>query len=299
MLKIIQSICLFLILFVVFSRSSFGQESYQPRDFYKKSEHMVAMRDGADLFTQVYTPRDETQTYPILLMRTPYGIHPYGVDRYHSGSRPIARVFAGRIHLRLPGRAREGSKSEGEFIHHVPYNGDKAGPQDVDESSDVYDTIEWLLANVANHNGTVGQWGISYAGWQTAMGMIDAHPALKASSPQGTPADQFIGDDYFHNGAFRLMYAFGWTSRNARVRVGPTTEETKSFEFPTPDGYRFFLELGPVANVNKKLFDGKVPTWNEFVRHGVYDSYWQSKNVLKDVGKVGHPVLNVRGVVRR
>ena len=255
---------------------------------------MVPMRDGVRLFTQVYSPKDVTQTYPILLMRTPYGIHPYGADRFPSVLGPSLE-FTGEGYIFVYQDVRGKFQSEGEFIHHVPYKADKSVPQDVDESSDVYDTIEWLLANVSNHNGNVGQWGISYAGWQTAMGMIDAHPALKASSPQGSPADQFIGDDYFHNGAFRLMYAFGWTSRNARVRVGPTTEETKSFEFPTPDGYRFFLELGPVGNVNKELFDGKVPTWNEFVRHGVYDTYWQSKNVLKDVGKVGHPVLNVAG----
>ncbi len=274
------------------SEPVYTEESEAVRDRYEKTEHMVPMRDGVKLFSQVYAPRDTSRTYPILLTRTPYSIRPYGEDAYRSVIGPsLAFGDAGYIVVYQDVRGK--FQSEGQFHHHVVYKAEKKSPEDVDESSDAYDTIDWLLANVSNHNGRVGLWGISYGGWQTAMGMIDAHPALKASSPQGSPADQFIGDDYFHHGAFRLMYAFGWTSSNARIRVGPSTEETKPFEFPTPDGYRFFLELGPVANVNKKFFNDQVPTWNEFVHHGTYDEYWQSKNVLKDIGRVNHPVLNV------
>jgi len=138
-------------------------------------------------------------------------------------------------------------------------------------------------------------WGISAAGYTTAMGMIGAHPALMAASPQASPGDQFLGDDYHHYGAFRLMYAFDWTSGNARIRSGPTEERPKPFEYGTPDGYRFFRELGPLSNVNLKYFQDQVPTWNEFVYHPAYDAYWQGKNVPKDMKNVRFAVLNVIG----
>ena len=271
-----------------------AQETYDLQVHYAKAEYMVPMRDGVKLYTQVYTPTDMTERYPILITRTPYSVGYYGPDRFRRSLGP-SPDFAREGYIFAYQDVRGKYGSEGKFFHHVVYQADKSDPTVTDESSDTFDTIEWLLANVPNHNGRVGQWGISYAGWETAMGMIDPHPALKASSPQGTPADQFIGDDYHHNGAFRLAYAFGWTSSNARFRAGPTDSGTRRFSFPTPDGYRFFLKLGPVSNVNKKYFHDEVPTWNEFVEHGTYDEYWQSKNVLKDLTDVAHPILNVVG----
>ena len=271
--------------------------SQEPTDIaahYAKSEHMVPMRDGVSLYTQVHSPVDGSRPYAILMTRTPYGVGNYGPDHLRPSLGPSS-AFAEERYVYVYQDVRGKFHSEGEFVHHPVYHSDKSDPSLTDESSDTYDTIEWLLANIPNHNGRVGQWGISYAGWETAMGMIDAHPALAASSPQGAPADQFVGDDYHHNGAFRLMYAFGWTSRNARVRVGPAEERTEPFSFGTPDGYRFFLELGPVSNVDELYFHGEVPTWTEFVEHGTYDEYWQSKNVLKDLVDVTHPVLNVVG----
>ncbi|MBA7656649.1 Cocaine esterase [subsurface metagenome] len=255
---------------------------------------MIPMRDGVKLFTQVYTPREASEEYPIMLTRTPYSIGSYGADNFRSSLGPSVD-FTKEGYIFVYQDVRGKFKSEGVFHHHAVYKAVKESPKDTDESSDTYDTIEWLLKNIPNHNRRVGQWGISYAGWATAMGMIDAHPALKASSPQGSPADQFIGDDYYHNGAFRLMYAFEWTSRHARISTGPTETKTKPFAYGTPDGYNFFLELGPVSNVNKKLFHNQIPTWNEFVNHGTYDEYWQSKNLLKDLKDIRHPVLNVVG----
>ncbi|GAH45857.1 unnamed protein product, partial [marine sediment metagenome] len=252
------------------------------------------MRDGVKLFTQVYTPKDVSTKYPIMLKRTPYGIGNYGADNFRSSLGPSVD-FTEEGYIFVYQDVRGKYKSEGVFYHHLAYKAVKKSPKDTDESSDTYDMIEWLLKNIPGHNGRVGQWGISYAGWETVMGMIDAHPALKACSPQGSPADQFIGDDYYHNGAFRLMYAFDWTWRHARVRTGPTEIVTKPFEYGTPDGYRFFLELGPVSNVNRKLFHNQIPTWNEFVNHGTYDEYWQSKNVLKDLKNIRQPILNVVG----
>jgi hypothetical protein len=127
------------------------------------------------------------------------------------------------------------------------------------------------------------------------MGMIDAHPALKASSPQASPSDMWIGDDFHHNGAFRLMYTFGWLAHNAQLRSGTTEKRVSRFDYGTPDGYQFFLELGPVSNVDKKYFHGGVPTWNEYMEHGDYDDYWKKQNMLPYLKDIDHAVLNVGG----
>jgi len=148
---------------------------------------------------------------------------------------------------------------------------------------------------MSNHNGRVGQWGISYPGSQTVWGMIDAHPALVASSPQAPAIDMWLGDDFHHNGAFRLMYTFGWLSGNARARSGPTTARDKSFDYGTPDGYRFFLRAGSVANIEANYFQGRVPTWNEYMQHPDYDEYWERQNPLKHLKNIRHAVLTVGG----
>jgi putative CocE/NonD family hydrolase len=271
----------------------FGQQT-SISGSYTKTEHLVPMRDGIRLYTQVYTPESSAESYPILFTRTPYGVGNYKQGEFRRSLGPSAE-FAAEGYIFVYQDVRGKYRSEGEFIHHPPYIGNKSDPRDVDESSDAYDTIEWLLEKIPNHNGKVGMWGISAAGYTTAMGMIDAHPALAAASPQASPGDQFIGDDYHHYGAFRLMYAFGWTSRNARIRTGPTESGTEPFRFGTPDGYRFFLELGPLSNVNKNYFRDQVPTWNEFVAHPDYDEYWQGKNVMKDLRDIDFAVLNVIG----
>ncbi len=270
-----------------------AQEKLDAKAHYDKAEYMVAMRDGVKLYTQVYTPKDKTQDYPIILFRTPYSVRYYGPKHFR-------RVFFNEAYTRegfifVYQDVRGKFRSEGEFIVMKPHKTVKEGPDDVDESSDTYDTIEWLLENIPNHNGRVGQMGISYPGWQTVMGMIDAHPALKASSPQASPSDMWIGDDFHHNGAFRLMYTFGWLSNNARTRPGQTEQRATRFSYGTPDGYRFFLELGPVSNVDKLYFHNQVPTWNEYMEHGDYDEYWEEQDVLQYLNNIKHPILNVAG----
>ncbi len=261
---------------------------------YSKKETMIPVRDGVKLFTQVYAPLDTSQKYPIMLRRTPYAIPPYGENVYRNNLGPSwAFVEEGYIFVFQDCRGKY--KSEGEFVVMWPHKSVKRTKQDVDDSSDTYDTIEWLLKNIPNHNGRVGQWGISYPGWHTVMGMIDAHPALKASSPQASPADMWIGDDFHHNGAFRLMYTFGWLAGSARVRTGPSTQRAARFSYGTPDGYKFFLELGPVSNVNKFYFRDTVPTWNEYMEHGDYDEYWKKQDVLQHLDNIKHPILNVAG----
>src|SRR5213594_3409454 len=249
-------------------------DPFPVRDTYTKSEHLVTMRDGVRLFTIVYAPRDTSQRYPILLTRTAYGIGPYGAESYRDVVGPN-NAFAREGYVVAYQDTRGKFKSEGEFIHHRPLTRDGKGP---DESTDTYDTIDWLIKNVPNNNGRAGQWGISWSGWEVSQGMIRAHPALRASSPQSPPQDQFLGDDHHSGGAFQLMYAFSWMASNARARGAPTEQGVAPFRYGTPDGYDFFLRLGAAGNAGK-LFADEVPTWNDYMKHGTYDEYWQARNV--------------------
>ncbi|MGH7467966.1 MAG: CocE/NonD family hydrolase [Longimicrobiales bacterium] len=278
------------------SRVNAQQPAFEVRANYVKRDYMVPMRDGVKLFTIIYSPRDTTRSYPILLVRTPYSIRPYEPDVYRPMLGPSAEFDRdGFVFVFQDVRGK--FRSEGEFEVMRPFKPNKRGPKDVDESSDTYDTIEWLLANQRGHNGRVGMWGVSYPGWQTVMGMMNPHPALKAASPQASPSDMFLGDDFHHNGAFRLMYAFSWLAGNARTRTGQGTTGGGGFSPGTPDGYRFFMEAGAPARIDSLYFQGTVPAWNDFMKHPNYDQYWQAQNVLKDLDKVPAelPILNVAG----
>ena len=276
-------------------RGDGGQpDSLYTRQHYDKAEYMVPMRDGVKLYTIVYAPKDTTQAWPFMLLRTPYGIPPYPLDQYKRVLGP-SPDFDRDGYIFVYQDARGKFKSEGTFRVMNPYKAVKRGPKDVDESSDNYDTIDWLLKHIPHNNGRVGQWGVSYPGWQTVMGMIAAHPALKASSPQSSPSDMFIGDDFHHNGAFRFMYVFNWLSGNARPRSAQTTERNRAFDYGTTDAYHFYLDIGTVAQVDQRYFHGQLPTWNEYLQHPNYDAYWRDQNVLKDLKGITHPVLNVTG----
>jgi hypothetical protein len=255
---------------------------------YLKRELYIPMRDGVKLFTIVYAPRDTSRRYPFLMTRTAYGIAPYGPDEYRAVLGPN-NEFAKESYIFVYQDARGKFKSEGDFVHHVPYVRGSSKPN---EATDTWDTIDWLVKNVSNNNGRVGQWGISWAGWEVSMGMIDAHPALRASSPQAPPQDQFFGDDYHSGGAYQLMYGFNWMSTNARARTAPSERPVERFDYGTPDGYQFFLDLGAAANA-QKYFADTVPTWNDHMSHPTYDEYWQARNVPKDLDNVNHPVLIV------
>jgi putative CocE/NonD family hydrolase len=274
-----------------------AQQPFDAKAHYSKRDYMVPMRDGVKLFTIVYAPRDTTRTYPIILFRTPYSIRPYEPDAYRAVLGP-SQEFDREGYIFVFQDVRGKFRSEGEFEVMKPFKPVKRGAQDVDESSDTYDTIDWLLENIARHNRRVGMWGISYPGWQTVMGMMNAHPALKAASPQASPSDMFIGDDFHHNGAFRLMYAFSWLAGNARTRTaGPSSGGNQPFSYGTPDGYRFFMEAGAPARIDSLYFHGQVPAWNDFMKHPNYDQYWQAQNALKDLNTVPAdlPILNVAG----
>jgi putative CocE/NonD family hydrolase len=263
---------------------------YVLRDHYEKQEVMIPMRDGVRLFTVLYMPRDRSQTYPFLVTRDAYGVTPYGPDNYRRWAGAYVEFSKeGFIFVYQDVRGRW--KSEGEFVDHDPY---VAGSSHPNSSTDMYDTVEWLLANVPNHNGRVSQRGVSWTGWEASMGMINAHPAIRLSSPQAPPQDQFFGDDYHSGGAFQLAYAFHWMAENARVRPTPTETAVPPFDYGTPDGYRFFLDLGAAANA-KRYFGDTVPTYDDFMDHGTYDDYWKARNVPQHLSGVKHPVLIVGG----
>lgn len=261
---------------------------------YSKHEYRIPMRDGKKLFTAVYSPKDLSKSYPILLNRTPYSAVPYGEKSFPSDLGP-SEYFSNDGFIFAYQDVRGRMMSEGEFVDMTPVIDHKNGPADIDESSDAYDTIDWLIKNVPNNNGNVGIWGISYPGFYAACGMIDAHPAVKAVSPQAPIANWFIGDDFHHNGALYLPHAFGFLSGFGRPRSGLTTKQDSHIILPTPDGYDFYLRLGPLSNVNAKYFKRDIPFWNEIMRHGVYDSFWQSRNLRPHLNNVKPAIMTVGG----
>jgi len=280
--------CVVALAVALFASSTHGQAPYDVKASYVKREVSIPMRDGVKLFTIIYSPKTATERYPMLMTRTAYGIGPYGPENYRAILGPN-NEFAKEGYIFVYQDTRGKFKSEGEFIHHVPIVKGSSKPN---ESTDTWDTIDWLVKNVPNNNGRVGQWGISWAGWEVSQGMIDAHPALKASSPQAPPQDQFFGDDYHSGGAYQMMYGFNWMSTNARARVAPSERDSERFDYGTPDGYRFFLEMGAAANA-LKYFADDVPTYADHMTHGTYDEYWQARNVPKDLVNINHPVLIV------
>jgi putative CocE/NonD family hydrolase len=251
------------------------------------------MRDGIHLFTVVYAPKDTSRQYPILITRTPYSVGPYGPDRVRETLGPNPH-FQKEGYIFVYQDVRGCFMSEGTFVDMRPHLDKKTTPQDIDESSDTYDTIQWLLAKVPNHNGKVGQWGISYPGFYASAGMIDAHPALKAVSPQAPIADWFF-DDFHHHGAFFLPHAFNFMASFGQPRPEPTTRSANRFQHGTPDGYQFFLDLGSLKNANERYFKDRIPLWNRVIEHPNYDSFWQSRNLLPHLKKVAPAVMTVGG----
>jgi putative CocE/NonD family hydrolase len=260
---------------------------------YNKREVLVPMRDGVKLFTSVYTPKKSSEPFPILLKRTPYSCRPYGEAEF-AGSLGPGELFLDKGYAFVSQDVRGAYMSEGVFVDmraHIP---GKNSPAQFDEASDAYDTIDWLVKNVPGNNARVGMWGISYPGFYASAGMIDAHPALKAVSPQAPIADWWF-DDFHHNGALFLPHAFNFLSSFGRPRPEPTQERSFRLQHGTPDGYRFFLELGPLSNVNQKWFHNEVAMWNDIVAHPNYDEYWSSRNLLLHLKHVAPAVMTVGG----
>ncbi|HEY9450390.1 MAG TPA: CocE/NonD family hydrolase [Gemmatimonadaceae bacterium] len=274
---------LLLLLLCGIAQSAVAAQQPDPAAAFEKSEVMIPTRDGVRLHTTIFVPKDARGALPIILTRTPYGI-----ENAANNFRGYYRALAddGYIFVFQDIRGRFGS--EGQFVMQRPVR-DRSDPKAIDESTDTYDSIDWLLKNVSGNNGRVGMLGISYPGWLTVMAMLDPHPALKAVSPQASPADMFLGDDFHHNGAFRLSYGFEYAA------MMETSKESDQFAFDRYDTYDWYLDLGPLSNVNAKYLKGKIPTWNDYVAHPNYDEFWQKQTMVPYLTRVTVPTLNVAG----
>jgi len=262
---------------------------------YTKYEYRIPMRDGKRLFTSVYVPKDDSKTYPFLLKRTPYSVKPYGADQYPENLGP-SPLFAKEGYIFVYQDVRGRWMSEGDFVHMRPHLARKKKKTEIDESTDTWDTVEWLVKRVRGHNGRVGIAGISYPGFYTAAGIIDSHPAIKAASPQAPVNDWFIGDDWHHNGAFFLAHMFNWMSRNGRKRSQPTKKFSRAtFDYGTPDGYEFYRRIKTLSEIDKNYLKGDVPFWLETIRHGTYDEFWKSRNIRPHLKNVNAAVMTVGG----
>src|SRR5215475_11713849 len=268
--------------------------SFDVKEHYTKYEYRIPMRDGVYLFTAVYVPKDSTRTYPILVTRTPYSVLPYGVDQYRKQLGPSSDFDrSGYIFVFQDVRGRY--MSEGTFTEMRPHIDDKKSKQDVDDASDLYDTIDWLLKNVPGNNGNAGIWGISYPGFFTSASMIDSHPALKAASPQAPMTNLFMGDDAYHGGAFMLAANFGFYSQfkpQENPQLPPKT--VVPFDWETKDAYEFYLNVGSLSNLKKYLED-KSALWDEQVLHDTYDDYWKARDLAPHMKKIHCAVLTVGG----
>jgi putative CocE/NonD family hydrolase len=264
-------------------------------EHYTKTEVMIPMRDGAHLFTSIYAPKDESEPHPILMRRTPYSCRPYGEDQFPGRVDP-GPEYALEGYILVYQDVRGCYRSEGTFVNMTPHIEHKESDKDIDESTDGYDTIDWLIGNVPNNNGRVGLWGISYPGFYAAASMIEAHPALKCSSPQAPVADWWY-DDFHHHGAFFLPHAFWFLSSFGQPRPEPVSERPgRGFEVANPDGYDFFLhETGTLAALERQYLHGKVEFWNKLVAHPNRDEFWRARNILPHLHDVAPAVMTVGG----
>jgi putative CocE/NonD family hydrolase len=261
---------------------------------YTKQEVLIPMRDGVKLFTSIYTPKDQTRSYPIMMQRTPYNVAPYGTDKYKSLLGPSARFERdGFIFVYQDVRGR--FMSEGVFANVRPLKSAYTGPTDTDEASDTYDTIDWLIKNLANNNGKVGIWGISYPGGYAEDALVRSHPALKAVSPQAPVSDWGHGDDWHDNGTFRWPHAQGFLEGFDRPREGPTTTYGPRGQYPTPDGYQYYMDQLTPGYVNSMYFHEQHPYWDSLIAHPNYDSFWKARNALLHLKDVTPAVMTVGG----
>lgn len=293
-LKIGIWFCLLSCTAVFFAQGKPDAPEFDIKAHYTKYEYRIPMRDGVRLFTSVYVPKDTSHSYPFLIDRTPYSVSPYGEELYRTQLGPSPEFDrAGYIFVFQDVRGR--FMSEGKWTEMRPHIDDKKSKQDVDESSDLYDTIDWLLKNVPNNNGNAGIWGISYPGFFTSASIIDSHPALKAASPQAPMTDLFMGDDAYHGGAFMLAANFGFYSffkPQHNPQLPPKGHVP--FDWGTKDAYEFYLDAGPLSNLKSHL-TGNTELWDDQVQHDTYDAYWKARNLAPHMKHIHCAVLTVGG----
>ena len=261
---------------------------------YTKQETLIKMRDGVKLFTTIYSPKSTADKHPIIMMRTPYSCAPYGKDNFSSRIYATHWInYAKEEYIIVMQDVRGKYMSEGEFIDVRPYIENKKTKKDIDESSDTFDAIDWLIKNVVNNNGNVGVFGISYPGFYSTMAALSNHPALKAVSPQAPVTDWFIGDDFHHNGAFALADGFSFYSGFGKNRPKPTTENAKGFNIPEKDNYHFYLKQGALKNF--KPYMDSIRFWDDLMQHPNYDNWWKARDARRHCKNIKPAILVVGG----
>jgi putative hydrolase, CocE/NonD family len=286
MRKFFVTVCCVLVILV--SRAQFAQDSAWIRDNYTKKEVYIPMRDGTRLFTAVYLPKDVSEKHPILLTRTPYSCAPYGENNFNGNLwNRYWRYYARENYIFVFQDVRGRWMSEGEFVDIRPYNPNKQSNKDTDEASDTYDTIDWLIKNIANNNGNVGVFGISYPGFYSTMAALSGHPALKIVSPQAPVTDWFLGDDFHHKGAFFLMDGFSFYAGGfGYPRRQPTTVRPRSaLQLPNADNYDTYLRIGALKNF-MKLTGDSIRFWKDLYAHPDMDDWWKARNVRNFVNNI-------------
>jgi len=289
---------LFSLLFSAGSLAGFSQGTSQDsawiRENYYKIEQYIPMRDGIRLFTSVYIPKDSTEQHPILMTRTPYSCAPYGTEKWRNFTAGYLRYYMREGYILVTQDVRGRWMSEGQFVDVRPFIKDKKSPTDVDEASDTYDAIDWMVKHIPHNNGKVGVFGISYPGFYSTMAAASAHPALKAVSPQAPVTDWFMGDDFHHNGAFFQMDGWAFYSSFGKPRPKPTTMGPSGFDYYTKDNYKWYLETGALKNI-LKLTGDSIAFWKELYQHPNLDAWWKARNARVAMYDIKPAMLVVGG----
>jgi putative CocE/NonD family hydrolase len=284
----------FLVLMMAFCFPSYAQSPDGLKQKYNKEEVYITMRDGIRLFTSIYTPKNKSVTHPVLLNRTPYDIEPGGPGSFNFFMQLYSR-FTDDEYIMVFQDVRGKYMSEGTFEDIRPVIAVKKSDKDIDESTDTWDTVDWLVKNIKNNNGNVGIFGISYPGFYSTMGLINAHPAVKAVSPQAPVTAWFMGDDFHHNGAFFLLDCFSFYYSNGQPHRAPTRKGYPSFKWPVPDSYDFFLSVGADKNIVPEFLGDSIKFWNDAFSHPDYDDFWKARDPRPFLNNVTPAVMTVGG----
>jgi putative CocE/NonD family hydrolase len=281
---------------------SFGRDSIPPpenslsviQQKYRKHEVYIPMRDGVKLFTSFYTPNDSMSEHPMLMIRTPYNSEPGGPEQFNFLMRLLDR-YVREEYIMVFQDVRGCYMSEGHFVDVRPYIPDKKSNRDIDEASDTYDAVDWLINNVPHNNGRIGVMGISYPGFYATMAILSGHPAVRAVSPQAPVTNWFLGDDWHHNGAFFVLDCFPFEYGFGRPRPVPTRHEPTWFQWPVQDNYQFFLGMGTVNHLTEHYFGDTIPFWNDVMAHPDYDTFWKARDPRPYLKNVKPAVMTVGG----
>lgn len=288
---------LFLLLVTCFSLTIFAQNedsTYFANNYYK-IERMVPMRDGIKLFTSFYIPKDSVEKHPFLMTRTPYSCAPYGENNFLRVGGRYQMNYIKEKYILVTQDVRGRYMSEGDFVDVRPFNKNKKTNKDIDEASDSYDVIDWMLKNIPGNNGSVGVFGTSYPGFYSTEAALSNHPALKAVSPQAPVTDWFIGDDFHHKGVFFAMDGFSFYSTFGKPHPVPTQDYGQGFTTPIKDNYKFFLEAGAIKNLATMMGDS-IKFWKDLYQHPTLDGWWKERNARVGLYNVKPAMLWVGGL---